>query len=166
MKRVFKIIFITITSLCVSALLAGCVNNGAGAGSSGSVERGALQAFEYNYGSFHGGDWNFSIKNSAEEGEPSVYIFTAEGFNGVDMNAEKAVGRDVLDDLAEIISENGIAAWNGFAERNDDVLDGYSFGLKAEFGDETIIANGYEKYPENYTQGHEALAAYLERLAE
>ena len=127
---------------------------------------GSLLAFEYNYGSYTGGEWEFKIINQTTDIASSPqYLFTARGYNGVDMDAKGFVEAGVIDDLAKLIYENGIISWNGFNERNSDILDGYGFKLIAQFDSGTLIASGYETYPDDYRRGHAALAEYLNALA-
>ena len=100
-----------------------------------------LQMFEYNYGSFNDGEWNFKIIY-----EKNKYLFTAVGYNGVDIDTEKYVSQDVIEELERIIISNNILSWNGFDNRDQDILDGYGFRLRVEYYDDTVIsACGYEK---------------------
>ena len=131
---------------------------------------GALTSFKYNCGSFHGGAYEFAIININEKADKAdtvpIYRFIAEGLNGVDMYANSEVGENVLDDIKAIIVSEDIFAWDGFNKRNKDILDGYGFEFIAAFENGSIEANGYEHYPENHSQGHQTLTAYLEALAD
>ena len=127
---------------------------------------GALTSFEYNYGSFNGGAYEFMIININETtSDAPVYRFIAEGSNGVDMYANAEVGADVLADLKEIIVSQNIFTWDGFDKRDKNLLDGYGFDLTVAFENGSIEASGYEKYPANHAQGHRALSEFLEALA-
>jgi len=128
---------------------------------------GGLKNFAYSYGSFNGGQRDFTITEASGDDVRSEgrYLFVAKGYNGVDLDVEVFVGQDVLDDIAAIIADNGIAEWDGFDEVDRDILDGYSFLLAAQYESGTIQASGYMKYPNNYEQGHAALSEYLESLA-
>ena len=153
-----KLLPVILAAVLVSGVLAGCSS-----GSSGG--QGGLRAFEYNYGSFFGGEWDFKIVPEGE-GDEVRYLFIARGYNGVDMDVEKYVDRGVMDELAEIISSSGVFSWDGFEKRDGNILDGYGFSLMAEYGDgSAIVASGYEKYPKKYDEGHAALSSYLMSLA-
>ena len=89
-------------------------------------------------------------------------ILSARGGNGVELNIDKEIEISNLTLLAQIINEKGICNWNGFDEKNDQVLDGNSFKLEVVYSDaKTLKANGYMKYPENYNIGHEALVEFF-----
>ena len=137
-----------------------------GCGGSPTIEEpGSLRAFAYSYGSYNEGYWDFDIKPEEQGGEIR-YRFIATGHNGVEMDVDQYIDQSVMDDLALIIYENDIRFWNGFAEHDDSILDGYEFGLAAVYADGSLIAaGGYMKYPDNYRQGHDALSAYLNALA-
>ena len=132
---------------------------------------GALTEFEYNYGSYNGGAYEYTIKNinennnGNEDTEP-IYRFIAKGSNGVDMYANADVEPKVLDDLKSIIASRNIFAWDGFDKHDKNILDGHGFGLTVAFANGSIHASGYEKYPKDYSQGHAALAGYLSALAD
>ena len=129
-------------------------------GGNARADTSALTVFEYDYGSFNGGERKYTIR-----AEGAGYLFTARGYNGVDLNVEAPVNRGDLDGLAAVIRDNGIASWDGFDKRDPNILDGYGFSLSAEFESWTLEAHGYEKYPQNYEAGHAALSAYLDGLA-
>ncbi len=81
---------------------------------------------------------------------------------------EDEVGATVLDDLAKIIEEENIFAWNGFNKNAHakDVRDGFSFELRADFENLKINARGYVKRPENFKAGHDHLFGYLQNLVD
>ena len=123
---------------------------------------GLCTEFSYHFGSYHGGYWEYDIYQDGEQ----VYL-TAQGFNGVELAVEKAeVDALVLEDLVRIVEENQIYQWDGYSKSDDDVLDGYGFGLAATFeSGRTLSASGYMMYPKGYDEGHKALADYLWALA-
>ena len=90
-------------------------------------------------------------------------MINGSGGNGVELDLNKEISDDKLEELSRIIDDNKIYEWDGFNEDNDGILDGYSFGLKVEYADgRKIAAEGYEKYPNNYKQAHRSLTKYLE----
>ncbi|MCL1907538.1 MAG: hypothetical protein FWG08_06480 [Propionibacteriaceae bacterium] len=130
---------------------------------------GSLKSFSYDYGSFNGGYWAFQIQLGQNPEDPMgdlIYIFSARGSNGVELDVNKPVPGTVLDDIEQIMADHNIYSWDGFNKSDKAILDGYSFGLVAEFDNSTVVASGYMKYPKNYHEGHQALATYLNALAE
>ena len=83
--------------------------------------------FEYNYGSFHGGERNYKIY--AENG--NTYI-SAKGLNGINLDLEKEIEENILNDISKIIVENKIYERDGFDKRSNDT-DGKSFNLKVKY---------------------------------
>jgi len=124
-------------------------------------DAGKLICISYSFGSFFGGQWDYSITKQYDE----LYLL-GKGGNGVDLNVCAKVSDKELGELAEIIESNGIHSWNGFDEFNHGVLDGYGFDLIANFENGTLIASGYEIYPDNYEAGHEVLRSYFEKLSD
>ena len=116
----------------------------------------------YSYGSYFGGYYEYHLALSGEE-----CTFTAMGFNGVALDVARTVDSAALLRLQEIIKAHSLHKWDGFYESDDDVLDGYSFDLSAEFDDgQTLSASGYMKYPKNYDDAHDALTAFFEELVQ
>lgn len=119
--------------------------------------KGNIVEFHYNYGSYNSGYYYYSITK-----ENDKFIFSAEGYNNVNLNINKEIDKSNLKRLAKIINANNINKWNGFNESNDDILDGNHFYLKVEYDDgKTIEASGYMKYPKNYDKGDKALKEFL-----
>lgn len=118
---------------------------------------GTITSFSYSYGGYNSGYYNYNIIVDNEK-----IILSARGGNGVELNIDKEIEISNLTLLAQIINEKGICNWNGFEEKNDQVLDGNSFKLEVVYSDgKTLKANGYMKYPENYNIGHEALVEFF-----
>ena len=117
----------------------------------------------YEYGSFFDGYWDFDLH--LEDGQ---VLLSAQGSNGVDLDIKSQLVLDnVLVELQNIIADHDILLWNGFSERDDDILDGYSFALNINYENGTELrASGYMMEPDNYKQGHAALSEYLLALAE
>ncbi|MCL1799370.1 MAG: hypothetical protein FWG23_06510 [Eggerthellaceae bacterium] len=132
---------------------------------------GTLEYFEYRFGSFNEGQWEYRIERKEAKGEEGkgatepTCLFTTRGYSSADMYMEEYVDASVLDDIAQIIAENGILSWDGFEKRDLDILDGFGFRLEAEFTEGALFATGYEKYPKDYSRGHQALSSYLDALA-
>ncbi|MEA5002895.1 MAG: hypothetical protein VB081_05300 [Christensenella sp.] len=125
------------------------------------IEQATIQEFHYSFGSYFGGYWDYTIVNA--DGKT---VLTASGSNGVDLSVDSKIPSEALDDIKTILAQQDIGAWNGFSERDDGVMDGYSFSLSVLFSDgKTLKADGYMKYPANYEAGSKVLAEYLETLS-
>ena len=116
--------------------------------------------FTYNYGSYNGGYYEYNIKNKNKKN-----IFTAKGYNGVNLNINKEIDEYYLEQLSKIIKETNIESWNGFNKKDNKILDGYSFNLKVEYKNgKTINASGYMKYPKNYKNTHKKIVKFLKSI--
>jgi len=126
---------------------------------------GKMLTLVYEYGSFNGGQCDFSITREKDDSGKESIHFLAKGSNGVEMDADYEIEQNVLDEIAKIIVDYGIFEWHGFSGRNNDILDGYGFRLAADFENGSLTANGYMKKPKGYDEGHKALSEYLTALA-
>ena len=122
---------------------------------------GNLTSFNYYFGSFHEGYWEYEVY----ENNGDAY-FLAHGANEADLYVTTRVDMSVLEDITKILIEKNVFDWDGFKGGDYEIMDGYGFGLRAVFGNRELIAEGYMKYPKNYGAGHNALAEYLEKLTE
>ncbi len=121
---------------------------------------GDITEFSYHYGSYFGGYYEYDLVL-----QDDAVHFTARGLNGVELDIDKEVDPSVLDDLSSAISDNHLETWDGFSESNDNVLDGYSFGLNVAYDDDReLSAGGYEMYPDNYEKVHDELVEILESI--
>lgn len=117
-------------------------------------------SFEYEYGSYWGGYYYYNIETIEEK-----IIFTAKGYNGVELDICKQVSEEDIKKLDSIIKKYKIDEWNGFNESDIAILDGYSYTLKVEYSDgRKIESYGYEKYPENYEEGDKELSELLKQF--
>ena len=121
---------------------------------------GNIVSFEYNYGSYNGGYYNYKIYKQDDKS-----FIKAIGMDGIELNLDKEVDDTVLKDISKIVKDNKIYKWNGFDKKDSHILDGYGFTLKIKYSDgKEIKANGYMKYPNNYEINHKILVDYLELL--
>lgn len=119
-----------------------------------------IVSFSYDYGSFTEGYYKYSITV-----ENDKVLFSAKGLNGINMNINKEIDASYLDNLSEIINDKEIYKWDGFDEKDNSILDGYSFSLKVEYADETTLkADGYMRYPNNYDEGHKKILEFIETI--
>lgn len=124
-------------------------------------------AVSYACGSYFGGACDYSLRRIGDH-----VMFSAQGTNGneTDIHVEFDdaegffSGTDIMSELQQILIDEGIAAWDGFDEHDDSILDGYGFTLKVDYATSTVSASGYEKYPEGYTTASSALEAFLGKL--
>ena len=145
MKRI-NILKILVLSLLI---LMGCSSN--------KAYKGNITEFEYNYGSFFGGYYEYHLVLDGD-----VVHVTAEGMNGVDLHIDKDIDASILEELSLVINTNKLERWEGFSKEDPQVLDGYSFNMSVKYDDgRTLEASGYEKYPENYDKVHEEIVELL-----
>ena len=169
-KRFFSVVLSVTLSMILGLSLAGC---GLIGGLTGGVTGGRDDqppwpdlplSFEYNYGSFNGGEWNYQITRETAQDSGSgglAYRFIARGYNGVDMDIDEIVDEADMEFIAAIVWNQDLASWDGFDERDSDILDGYSFNLAIEYEDHSIVASGYERFPRDYDVSHAALSTAL-----
>lgn len=137
-------------SLSITILLAGLMilNSGCSLHKGLNLENKDIKCLEYNYGSYFGGEYEFSIYYEGE----TPYLL-AKGYNGVMLNYKQELTEEDLKKLAKNLVDADVAAWNGFDKRANSVSDGYSFKLDITYWDDTILqAHGYMKYPKNYNE--------------
>lgn len=148
MKRI-NILKILVLSLVI---LVGCSSN--------KAYEGNITEFEYNYGSFFGGYYEYHLVLDGD-----VVHVTAEGMNGVELDIDKEIDASILEELSLVINTNKLERWDGFSKEDPHVLDGYSFDLLVKYDDgRTLEASGYEKYPENYDKVHEEIVEILQAI--
>lgn len=74
----------------------------------------------------------------------------------------KTVRGDALKELSALLNTLDIESWDGFSGSGEG---GFSFTLSAQFEDGSVSATGQGAGPAGYTQAHESLAGYLDKLA-
>ena len=122
---------------------------------------GTIESFEYLYGSYFPGYCSFQITHI--DNKP---VLSVCGYNDIELNVEKPLREEDLAALAALINEAGIDRWDGFFERDSEILDGYSFDLAVSYDTgSTVRASGYMRYPAGYTSGHDRLTGFLFNLA-
>lgn len=141
-----------LVGILVVVMLTGCAGSRA--------YKGKMTEFSYHYGSFFGGYYAYDLVLQGD-----VVHFTAEGKNGVELSVDKEVDPSVLSELSTVMTDRHVERWDGFSKSDDRVLDGYGFSLAVKYDDErTLIADGYEKYPKDYWEVHDALVRILETV--
>jgi hypothetical protein len=123
---------------------------------------GNIVSFTYNYSSGSGAN-NYSI--NVENGK-ATFVANEYGDSVTTDDIDKEIASSYLKELANIINNKGINAWNGFEVQDDDsASDGSGFYLKVEYDNGEILeASGYSQYPNNYDSGHDALVKFFEKI--
>ena len=141
--NIFKILVLSLV------ILVGCSSN--------QPYEGNIIEFDYQYGSFFGGYYDYHLVLDGD-----VVHVTANGMNGVELEIDKEIDASILEDLSLVINTNKLERWDGFSKEDPHVLDGYSFYLSVKYDDgRTLEASGYEKYPKNYDKVHEEIVELL-----
>ncbi len=147
-----KRVLLSIICIIFTIIIAGCEKS--------DKNYDKITNFTYNYGSYNGGYYEYNIKKKKKKN-----IFTAKGYNGVNLNINKEIDEYYLEQLSKIIKETDIESWNGFNKKDNKILDGYSFNLKVEYKNgKTINASGYMKYPKNYKNTHKKIVKFLKSI--
>ena len=89
-----------------------------------------ITSFEYAYGSYNNGYYDYKI-----EKDNNKITFEAKGTNGIDLDVKKEITSSDLSKLEKILNDNKAYKYNNIGENNNEVLDGYSFGIFAIYGD-------------------------------
>ena len=118
---------------------------------------GNIIEFDYQYDSFFR---SYNDYHLVLDGD--VVHVTASCMNGVNLNIDKNIDKEILEELSLVINRNKLEKWDGFSKANYNVLDGYSFYLVVKYDDgRELVVDGYEMYPENYDKVHEEIVELL-----
>lgn len=146
-------------ALCL-LLLGGAAQ--ARAGAPDPEEAGRLLSLRYEYGSFFEG----YVACTLYPGEDGRTWLETTSYNGLEYEALGPVDEAQAARVEAALAEGGVFAWNGFAQRDEDILDGFSFSLEADFEHGTVTASGYMRYPQGFEQGHALLSQVLLELTQ
>jgi len=127
------------------------------------IEWGEIVEFSMSAGSYSDGDLSYSI--IMQEGE---YLFSASGFNGLELSIEQQpIPHKEVDELRIFLEESGIDAWNGFAGDDDvDVMDGFGFRISFEIDNgSSFQASGSNNYPADFNTIFNALSFHIADMA-
>lgn len=156
----------TILLLMAIALFAGCGSGENNAEVNDVTETGRLLSFSYSYSTFHYRPFEYTIAREVDEDGTEQIRFTAGGYSDGLISIDTEIEEAVLDDIARILTDENVFAWDGFKKYNQEVRDGFSFSLNARFENAGIRASGYVERPENFKEGHAKLSEYLFNLTE
>lgn len=155
----------------------GSENNGDGGkeenqGSKGGVkintEGAAIERFK---ASFSGGVEGNHFSYDIEKTEGRYYLT----YESIDTPSEEEMRMEVKEDLIiklkKVCDKWNIEKWNGFHQRESDVVDGFSFYLSIDYDNkEQLLASGYHNLPEGFWDFQneliELLNPYVEELKE
>ena len=178
-----KIRLFTAAALAACLVLTGCTGSGGGeaesASSGNSAESSTVSVSGNENAQGEEMDFKFirlSENNSSaedyvyeaaaeEDGGVTLVYYTAFGYASDERNMVREIhaGEDVRKEIARLLSECGVKAWDGFSESDPDVLDGSGFSLSIELADgSSIDAYGSNAWPENYY----AFSGYLKGMLE
>lgn len=161
-----KMLMLSVPLMMALALFAGCGSSPGGKGVKGEVEAGRLLSFSYRYSTFRYRAFVYTVtRETGEDGAERIH-FKAEGYSDGLISVEEEIGEAVVDEVVRIMAEEDIFAWDGFKKYDKEVLDGFSFDLRARFEHRDIKASGYVSRPANFKGGHDRLSAYLLELAQ
>ena len=80
---------------------------------------------------------------------------------------EVELNKDQLQELENILNKYEVYKWNGFKKYDKNVLDGNSFHLYIRMeDDQTVDADGYMKWPSNYSEVRGELDNFFNKLYE
>lgn len=78
---------------------------------------------------------------------------------------EVELSKDKVLEIENKLNEYHVSSWNGFHKNNKYVLDGDSFSMNIDYGDDKdISASGYMMWPNNYREVREYLDSVLGSL--
>lgn len=118
-----------------------------------------IKRFHYVFStSWNSGDYQFTIEKQDDNGYRLTYNPVATKYDAVtiEMNQED------VKKVEELCKKYSLASWNGFDGNNKNVYDGDSFYLSIDFEDASISAEGYMKYPKNYSEFMDDLQKILQ----
>jgi hypothetical protein len=144
-----KILF----AICLSLLLVGC----------SSLNKDQLTDLDYSFNDENGIYHTYVINKTSGK-----YVLTYSKGEAGDALVQMHTLKDSdVRKLEDLIKKHGIDKWDGFNEVNTGELDGSNFTLEIVYSSgESIKAEGFMKFPDNYDEGHEALVDFLNDLVE
>ena len=152
--------------LIALALFAGCGFSENNAEVNDVTKPGRLLSFSYSYSTFHYRPFEYAIAREVDKDGAEQIRFTAGGYSDGLISINTEIEETVLEDIARILTDENVFAWDGFKKYNQEVRDGFSFSLHAKFENAGIRASGYVERPENFKEGHAKLSEYLFNLTE
>ena len=119
-----------------------------------------ITSFECAYGSYNNGYYDYKI-----EKDNNKIIFEATGKNGVNLDVKKEITSSDLSKLEKILNDNKAYEYNNLDKKDSEVLDGYSFGIYAIYGDfKTLSISTYGTKTEELSKLESDLKTFLKSL--
>ena len=146
-----KIIYIGVLIMLVS-LFTGCFKK--------KVRIEELKSFHYSYDT----GWHMNASESFDiETEDGKYIVKVKD-DGMDPEDARKyeVDKYQIRRFESLLNEINIYKWDGFNKSDKNVLDGSSFSISINFGeDKNISAHGYMMYPSGYREKTDAIKLWF-----
>jgi hypothetical protein len=150
-----KFIYIGVLIMIVS-LFTGCFKR--------KVRIDNLKSFHYSYST--GWHANASESFEIELDEDGKYIVKVKDDGMEQEDARKyVVDKSDIRMFESLLNEINIYKWDGFDKVDKDVLDGNSFSLSINFGeDKSISAHGYMRYPSGYREKTDSIKYWFSKI--
>ena len=92
-----------------------------------------------------------NVRYSLECNESCKVTIKPSGISDDD-KYETEVDSNFVKKVEDILNKYNVASWNGFNKSNQNVLDGDSFSIHIDYGNNGYIsASGYMMWPDNYS---------------
>ena len=155
-ERHFWSIALIFAGLAITLFCVGCNNSLA---KTTPEELGELQSFEYYFG-FSGHYWIYSLGYETNSKGNEELVFRGTDPISEYIWAEVVVDEKALDELADVLYENGFVDWNGYSKNKGE--EGFEFRLIARYANGEVSLNGSGgKYPSGFNDAHHELISYF-----
>ena len=122
-------------------------------GCSGNKSNSEIEALEYRVSGYNPG-YDIRLENGK-----IIYENFDEGKKSKINADEKTVS-----EIMRIFKELDVYSWDGFAESDEEVLDGMGFNLYVKFADGSCIsASGDNKFPDNFQEFDKAMRSLVKK---
>ena len=97
--------------------------------------------------------------------ENNKYIVTIKPNNIDNEQAKKIeVDKNTVNKITKTLNKYNVEKWNNFNKSDKHVLDGNSFSLSLKTKNCKVSANGYMKWPKNYTEVKQELDKIFDKI--
>ena len=141
-ERIKRILALFLAALTLSACIAGCKN----------VEPTEIRGIAHFFFTESGGS-DFDARTAYQLDYADGYYTAVIKPAGVKEKKARTVIVDAefVDRLEAVLTEYDVKSWNGFDEKDYDIMDGIGFSLDVVMADESEIdAVGYMEWPEGF----------------